>query len=71
MVGPVDNRPSIDYLHQFVQNRFKDNNKKEIMKKNTKKKIYIYIYNILYWWHITCDRWHMTGGEHCDKISGP
>ena len=74
-VGPVDNRPSTDKLHQFVRKKI---NKKIIVTCDT-------------WhvtrdtWHVTCDMWHVTrdtwhvthdtwhvwGGEHSLKISAP
>ena len=49
-VGPVDNRPSTDKLHQFVKN---EEEKKRVWQiKNNKKK------NDM--WHVTRDTWHKT-----------
>ena len=60
LLGPVDNRPSTNKLHHFVQIFLKD-------------KKYIYIYFLIkmlqkiFWqatgdtWQMTCDRWHVTG----------
>ena len=43
-VGPVDNRPSTDELHHFVQ------------KKRRQKKWHV----TCDMWHVTRDMWHMT-----------
>ena len=40
-VGPIDNRPSTDQPHHFVQ-------KKKKMNKKRRKKIYMYIYMLIY-----------------------
>ena len=46
-VGPVDNRPSTDMLHEIVK----------------KKKIHVThdMWDVTHdTWHVTCDMWHMT-----------
>ena len=61
-VGPVDNRPSTDKLHQIV------------WKKKKKKIATCDIWHLtLDTWHVTRDTWHMThwGDEHSLKISAP
>ena len=63
-VGPVDNRPSTDYLYHF---------------NNFFYLFFFYIWHVTcdMWhvtcetWHVTCDTWHIGHGEHCVKISGP
>ena len=50
-VGPVDNRPSTDYLHHFIN--------KKITKKKKKKNIKNFINKLF--WHVTGDTWHVTG----------
>ena len=66
-VGPVDNRPSTDKLHHFVQ------------KKKKEKKVTCDPWHVTHdmWhmtrdmWHVTHDMWHVVGGEHSLKISAP
>ena len=52
-VGPVDNRPSIEKLHHFVQ------------KKRRRKKVTSDMWHVTHdTWHVTCDEtrdtWHVT-----------
>ena len=60
-VGPVENRPSNDQLHRFVQ---KTQQKKKHFTPDT-------------WrltpdtWHVTRDMLHMVGGENTLKMSAP
>ena len=57
-VGPVDNRPSTDKLHHFVQ-------------KNVTHDMWHITRDT---WYVTCDMLHVTrlgGGEHSLKISAP
>ena len=52
-VGPVDNTPSTNKLHHFVQKKLvkiKINNNNN----NNKKIVTCDV------WHVTCDMWHMT-----------
>ena len=57
-VGPVDNRPSTDKLHLFVQ----------------KKKCDMWHVTCDMWhvtrdiWHMTCDTWHVWGGWTSSQI---
>ena len=56
-VGPVDNRPSTDKLHRFVQNFF----------------FFNMWYVTHYMWHVTWDIWHMTHDTWhvtCDMLRG-
>ena len=63
--GPVDKRPSYDYLHQFVQ------------EKNREEKNFTCHMTPANWnltcdtWHVTFEMWHMVGGEHSLKTSAP
>ena len=54
--SPVDDKPSTNKLHHFVQ------------KKKKKKKMWHMTCDTL---HMTCDSWHVWGGEHSLKISAP
>ena len=60
-VGPVNNRPSTDKLHHFVQKK--------------KKKIWHvtrYMWHMTRdMGHMKRDMWHMVGGEHSLKNSAP
>ena len=58
-VGPVDNKPSTNKLHQIVRKKKK---KKSDMGHMTCDM-----------WHVTRDMWHMKrwGDEHSLKISAP
>ena len=63
-VGPVDNRPSTDKLHQIVK------------KKEKKKKWHVtcdtwHGHMTRDTWHMTCDMWQVGGHEHSLKISAP
>ena len=70
-VGPVDNRPSTDKLHQFVQT--KRRRKKE--KKKKRKKSDMWHVTPDNWhvttdmWYVTPDMWHVVGGERSIKNS--
>ena len=57
-VGPNDNRPSTDLLHQFVWKK---------KKKLTPDKWHLDL--TCDTWYVTPDMWHMVGGLHCLKIS--
>ena len=68
-VGPVDNRPSTNKLHHFVQ-------------KKEEEKVTCHMWHMTCdtWhvtsdmWHVTCDTWNVTclgGGEHSLKMSAP
>ena len=66
-IGPIDNRPSTDKLHHFVQ-------KKKYMWHVTCDTWHM----TRDMWHMTRDTWHVThdtwlvwGGEHSLKISAP
>ena len=48
-VGPVDNRPSTDKLHQIVR--------KKRRRKKRRKKLWHVTHDM---WHVTCDTWHVT-----------
>ena len=61
-VGPVDNRPSTDKLHQIVR------------KKEKKKKVTCDMWHVTWThdtWHVICDMWQVGGPEHSLKISAP
>ena len=66
-VGPVDNRPSTDKLHHFVQR------KKERKKLHVTRDMWQVTPDTWHvtcdTWHVTCDMWHIWGGEHSLKIS--
>ena len=55
--GPIDNRPSTNYRHQFVKRRRR--------KKERKKDIWPMTCNTWHMthdtWHVTPDTWHVTG----------
>ena len=58
MVGPVDNRPSNDYLHPFVQEK--------------EEQMFFYMLHVTHdTWHMTCDMWQMVGCEYSLKTSAP
>ena len=69
-VGPVDNRPSTDKLHHFLE-------KKRIffdmwhMTCDTWHMTYDTWHVTCDMWNVTCDMWHVVGGEHSLKISAP
>ena len=59
--SPVDNRPSTEYFHHFVQK------KKE---KKKEKQVTSDMWHVtLDMWHVTHDMWHVVEGEHSLKIS--
>ena len=64
--SPVDDRPSTNKLHHFVQ-------KKE--EKNVTRDTWHVTRDTWHvtrdMWHVTRDTWHIWGGEHSLKISAP
>ena len=64
-VGPVDNRPSTDKLHHFVNEKFK-----KIIKKSDMWHVTCDTWHVTHdTWHMTPDMWHLVGGEHSLKMS--
>ena len=60
-VGPVDNRPSTDYLHQL----------QKLIKYDSWHMTCDMWHVTCDIWHMTCDMWHVVEGEHSLKMSAP
>ena len=76
-VGPVDNRPSTDKLHHFVQKRRRKKREKKWHFTCDMWHVTCDMWHVTcdMWhvtcdmWHVTCDTWHVWGNEHSLKIS--